>query len=78
LTQERLAERLGVTQNSVWYWQHDQNNPRDPEHMIELLRLSDPGFTPRDQRVLIDRERFTANEGGQWTEPSVSWSKDKP
>lgn len=68
-TQARLAERLGVTENTVWYWEHDPNNPRDPEHMIELLELSDPDFTPRDQR---DRETFTVNEGGQWTEPSVS------
>ena len=35
----------------------------------EPLELSDPDFTPRDQR---DRKTFTANEGGRWTEPSAS------
>ena len=64
LTQEELAERLGLSEQSIYYWEAGQHFPR-PKHLrelIALLRTPADWLLGEERRVGEDPAAYLAEE----------------
>ncbi len=66
LSQTELAQRVGVSKQSVWEWEHGEAKPA-PVHRRKLLEVL--GVTPRE---LLDAIAETAKQAKQEGRPALA------